>query len=349
MIIHARRPKAAAQRLSLLKAHTKSHLVSNENSALTRIHRRLPPGAAASTTPIDQQPDKIDQPDQTLASRLLALSSGTRALVAVLVLIAVVLNLGLGTILILGAINIFWSTQVMSPPNAIGARALPPPVLSAPATLEATAGEDVIFPIALDGTDGVPVRSIIAISGFPQGSTLSSGRPYGETEWNLKTDEIGDLHLTLPINASGNAKLTIRLVGPDGSVIAATGLVLKMDFAARTEPPETQVSVQLVEELGTIGKKERSANLGVPMTGDPVPLPSRRPMPTASHVDAGWLRPSTFVNLREGPSPSAPVVSVVAKGAKLQVIGRKGRWVQVTHSSTSKSGWVYTGNVATAR
>ena len=53
--------------------------------------------------------------------------------------------------------------------------------------------------------------------------------------------------------------------------------------------------------------------------------------------------------MMKGPSPSAPVVSVVAKGAKLQVIGRKGRWVQVTHSSTSKSGWVYTGNVATAR
>jgi hypothetical protein len=59
---------------------------------------------------------------------------------------------------------------------------------------------------------------------LPQGSTLSSGRPYGETEWNLKTDEIGDLHLTLPINASGKAKLTIGLVGPDGSVIADTGL-----------------------------------------------------------------------------------------------------------------------------
>ena len=65
--------------------------------------------------------------------------------------------------------------------------------------LEATAGEDVTFPIALDGTDGVPARSIIAISGLPQGSMLSSGRPYGETEWNLKTDEIGDLHLIYPI------------------------------------------------------------------------------------------------------------------------------------------------------
>ena len=40
---------------------------------------------------------------------------------------------------------------------------------------------------------------------------------------------------------------------------------------------------------------------------------------------------------------------MVAKGAKLRVIGRKGRWVQVTHSSTSKSGWIYAGNVATVR
>src|SRR6476661_5605720 len=351
MIIHARRPKAAAQRLSLLKAHTKSHLVSNENSALTRIHRRLPPGTAASTTPIDQQPDKIDQPDQTLASRLLALSSGTRALVAVLVLIAVVLNLGLGTILILGAINIFWSTQVMSPPNAIGARALPPPVLSAPATLEATAGEDVIFPIALDGTDGVPVRSIIAISGLPQGSKLSSGRPYGENEWNLKTDEIGDLHLNLPSNASGDSKLTIKLVGPDGAIITDTGLFLKMKSSRRNQLAEAEVSDERAKGLGTTGKEERFANLDLPTPpGAPVPLPSRRPVPTKSNdVDANWLRPLTFVNLREGPSPSARVVSVVAKGAKLRVIGRKGRWVQVTHSSTSKSGWIYAGNVATVR
>jgi hypothetical protein len=40
---------------------------------------------------------------------------------------------------------------------------------------------------------------------------------------------------------------------------------------------------------------------------------------------------------------------VVAKGAKLRVISRKGRWVQVTHSSTSKSGWIYAGNVANTR
>jgi len=217
--------------------------------------------------------------------------------------------------------------------------------------LEATAGEEVNLPIALDGTDGVPARSIIAISGLPQGSMLSSGRPYGETEWNLKTDEIGDLHLNLPSNASGDSKLTIKLVGPDGAIITDTGLVLKMNSPARNQLAEAEVSDERAKGLGTTGKEKRFANLDLPTPpGDPVPPPSRRPVPTKSNdVDANWLRPLAFVNLREGPSPSARVVSVVAKGAKLRVIGRKGRWVQVTHSSTSKSGWIYAGNVATVR
>ena len=94
--------------------------------------------------------------------------------------------------------------------------------------LEATAGGNITFPIALDGTDGVPARSIIAIRGLPQGSKLSSGRPYDETEWNLKPDEIGDLHLALPGNGSSEAKLIIQLVAPDGAIIADAATVLKV-------------------------------------------------------------------------------------------------------------------------
>lgn len=190
-------------------------MVSNEKPAVTWIRRRFAPSTLA--TPVDQL-----QPDQTPPSRLLALSPGTRALIAVLVLVAVLPNLVLGAVFILGVINTPWSAPVTLPPNASPTPALSPAVLSAPTMLEATAGEDVTLPIALDGTDGVPARSIIAISGLPKGSMLSSGRPYGETEWNLKTDEIGDLHLILPSNASGDAKLTIKLVGPDGAIITDT-------------------------------------------------------------------------------------------------------------------------------
>ena len=341
MSIHARRPRVAAQHLSLSRADTKGHLVSNEEPAVTRIRRRFAPGTLAGATPVKHQ-----QLDQTPPSRLLTLSPGPRALIAVLVLIAMLPNLALGAIFFLGVINTPWSAPDASPTPALSRT-----VLSAPTILEATAAEDISLPIALDGTDGVPARSIIAISGLPQGSMLSSGRPYGETEWNLKTDEIGDLHLNLPSNASGNSKLTIKLVGPDGAIVTDTGLVLKINSTARNELAEAEVSDERVKGLGTAGKEERFANLDVSRPpGDPVPLPSRRPVRTTSNdVDANWIRPLAFVNLREGPSPSARVVIVVAKGAKLRVIGRKGRWVQVTHSSTSKSGWIYAGNVATGR
>ena len=105
--------------------------------------------------------------------------------------------------------------------------------------LEATAGANITFPIALDGTDGVPVRSIIAIRGLPQGSKLSSGRPYDETEWNLKPDEIGDLHLALPGNGSSEAKLIIQLVAPDGAIIADAATVLKVTTDSAISKPNS--------------------------------------------------------------------------------------------------------------
>jgi len=333
MSIHASRPRAAAQRLGVLKA--------DKNWTAIRTHRGFATGILAGAKPTDQQPETPQRP-------LLTWSSRTRALVAVLVLVAMLPNLALGAIFLLGAVNTPWSAPQSSPPNTSPKLTLPLAVLSAPTMLEVTAGEDVILPIALDGTDGMPAHSIIAISGLPQGSALSAGRPYGETEWNLKTDEIGDLHLVLPHDTSGEAKLTIKLLGADSTIITDTRLVLKINPSARPKSAETQVGDERTEGLGTTGEL---ANLEAPTPpGDPVPLPTRRPMrATGTDVDENWIKPRSFVNLREGPSPSARVVSVVAKGAKLRVIGRKGRWVQVTHSSTSKSGWIYAGNIATAR
>ena len=39
---------------------------------------------------------------------------------------------------------------------------------------------------------------------------------------------------------------------------------------------------------------------------------------------------------------------MVAKDAKLRVIARKNRWVQVTNLATSEKGWIYARHVATA-
>jgi Bacterial SH3 domain len=298
--------------------------------------------------------------DQRLLTPFLAFLSGIRTLVAGLIFVALIPNLTLGAMFWLGAINAPWSRLTTHPPNESSGpaaeSAVPSPVLSSPATLEATAGGDVTFPIALDGTDGVPARSIIAVKGLPRGSKLSSGRPYDETEWNLKPDEIGDLHLILPSNASGEAKLIIQLVATDGAILAnaATFLKTPTNFAANisasnieTEPTQAQVSEQRTQGLEEGGAEGTLANSETPPPEDPVPLPSRRPAPTAKD-DANWIT-LTSVNLRTRPTRSAPAIGVVAKDAKLRVIGRKNRWVQVTDPTTSEEGWIYARHVATVR
>ena len=114
-------------------------------------------------------------------------------------------------------------------------------VLTASAKIEADAGETVRFAIALDGTDGVPSRSVIAIKGLPQQINFSEGRPFGDSEWVLKPDQIGDLHLVLPPEATGEFKLSIVLIAPDDQVIAEAETLLTI--APQTPPPEPAVSV----------------------------------------------------------------------------------------------------------
>src|SRR6476660_2858068 len=233
---------------------------------LSGVSQRLPPRTRAVATSGDQQ-----FVDQTLLTPLLAFSSGLRMLVLGLILVALLPNLVLGGLFWLGVLNTPWSRPAMLAPNEgpmpATRSAIPPPVLSSPALLEATAGEEVTLPITLDGTDGVPARSIIAISGLPQGSTLTSGRPYGESEWNLKTDEIGDLQLVVPNSASGVAKLKIQLGTPDGDIIADTTTFLNMtpDPKANTSAPNinpTQAQVlDWAQEPGARGVAESTMSL----------------------------------------------------------------------------------------
>ena len=76
----------------------------------------------------------------------------------------------------------------------------------------------------------------------------------------------------------------------------------------------------------------------------PDPVPPRRPAQT-SNDEANWIT-LTSVNLRERPTRSARAIGVVAKDAKLRVIARKNRWVQVTNLATLEKGWIYARHVA---
>ena len=260
---------------------------------------------------------------------------------------------------------------------------IPSPALTAPALLEATAGENILLPIALDGTDGVPAHSSIAITGLPQGSTLSKGRPLGDTGWKLERDELGDLQLVLP--APGQVKLTIQLVAPDATLVADAETVLQVATASQSLPrnaedtsdaplapanqepalfgmpvsgvtPEitdAQVAHESPEGQPDPGLREAKPSAAVtereeePVQAERRIVQSQRRAPakrTVANVGTNEVKTSVFVNLRQGPSPSAKVIRVVAKGTKLRVVARKGRWVQVTDPATSAKGWIYTGN-----
>ena len=206
----------------------------------SRVATRSAPRVLSGPPPPDRRVEGPAPPTRLL-NRLLG---SPRALIAALGLLALLPNLTVAAFV--------WVPEMWADPpeakveepvraDATGApdarpkeTAKPAPALTVPSILEANAGEDVVLPIALDGTDGVPFRSAIAISGLPAGATLSGGRPYGATGWNLKPDEIGDLHLVLPDAARGETRLAIQLVDSAGEIVAAAETTLRV--AAKPEP-----------------------------------------------------------------------------------------------------------------
>ena len=301
------------------------------------------------------------------------LAARTRWLIAGLIVAALVPSLILAA-LWLGLIGTSWSTPAASPsePQSVA----PSAVLTAPDRIEAIAGEDVSFPIALDGTDGVPSRSVIAVRGLPQGSNFSEGRPYGDSEWTLKPDQIGDLDLVLPSSANGEFKLGIVLIAPDDKVIAEAETLLEIapapvpggpaatEAGSGPEPgPSEATAMAAVADGGDAAASTVAPDAGRDNGTVPNETPATTEMDSATGPSGdapaatveqteenksglGTVQPSVFVNLREGPSSSASVVGVIAKGATLSVLDRKRGWVQVTDPETGKKGWIYRGNLA---
>jgi hypothetical protein len=107
--------------------------------------------------------------------------------------------------------------------------AKPDIALTAPAEITAKTGEQVGFDIMIDSSEPLPARSVIAVRSMPEGASFSQGRPYGEGEWNLRPDEIGDLRLTLPKTATGNSEMQVELMAADGTVLASAST--KLDVA----------------------------------------------------------------------------------------------------------------------
>jgi hypothetical protein len=233
--------------------------------------------------------------------------------------------------------------------------------LDAPAALDVRAGRNLPFAIVLHHPTALPARSVIAVGGLPRGVTLSAGRPYGDSEWNLRPDEIGDVRLVVSDTAAGESILRLRLIAPDGDVVAAADT--KLDVTADPdaimaaglpagilyEPNLSGMGAWDERTDGGIGIAERITDgdeaAGIAAAEASSPSPDPVAQGDAEDDDTKWVKPSAFVNLRKGPSSSAGVVGVIAKGTKLSLEGRKRGWMRVTDPKTSQSGWIYAGNV----
>jgi len=275
---------------------------------VARIAERFAPTAQPSAAPPAR--DVADERPAVQSSS--ALPRGVRTLIVVLILVALIPNVTLGALLWLGVIDTPWSPS--TPPSPIENKAPAiaqaatadivapasgeltqparlPVILTAPATLEATAGVEPIVPVSPPAVDAQ-----ISDAKAPASETIEA-----------------DQSSPAPGDAEGAAATS------DDAVLA-TG-------DSRDPNPSGE---------GSSAAEDPSQ--------DPVQSPQNGPVQPASEAGpAKSITLAEFVNLRSGPSASARVVGVIAKGTKLPITGRKHGWVQVIDPATSKEGWVYAG------
>jgi len=216
------------------------------------------------------------------------LRSGLRAF-GILSLAVLLPILVLGALLWLGQTNDTSSRPVMpltGPAQAAQATILLP-VLSAPTTLKAFAGQRTRFPIAIKGSKPVTGDTIL-ISRLPPGSAFSAGAAQGQTSWRLKPGEVDDLLLVLPRGIHNEVALMIQLLAPGGHVISDTATIVDVTGAPEEKILVHRVKTEVIpgrtweqprEKSGadTGAKADLTDSVSEAPRSDPVPLPARRP------------------------------------------------------------------------
>ena len=260
-----------------------------------------------------------------------------------------------------GAMPLAGGLSAASTPNSSGwaqSSTAPEIALSSPQRIEAKAGEQIDFPLAIDATEKLPSRSVVAVSAMPDGASFSEGRPYGATGWSLRPDEIGELRFRLPEARSGAFDMRIELLAADGAVLAQSETRLNV-----TAAPAEADTVSAVES----SPFDQSAGMDAPKASEALPAPKRAPSATVKTVKvvpikpaapsrphdgafalgaagdaaAEWVEIIRPVDMHARPEQSSETVKVVEKGLKFRVGARDKNWVQVSDPATSANGWIY--------
>jgi hypothetical protein len=172
--------------------------------------------------------------------------------------------------------------------------------LSSPDRLEATAGGEIAFPIAIDATEALPARSIVAIAALPEGASFSQGRPYGATGWTLGPDEIGDLQLRLPAK-SGASDIRLELVAGDGTVLSQSETRLNIALSPAETAP---VAATDSDAAGQVASAEETGTVAPQFVADFPAPPLRKPSPAAAIEPAVKVNTVKVVTI-PAPEPTA--------------------------------------------
>ena len=186
--------------------------------------------------------------------------------------------------------------------DGTGASAAEPEIaLSSPERIEAKAGEVIDFPLAIDATEKLPSRSVLAVAAMPDGASFSEGRPYGATGWSLRPDEIGELRLRLPNAQSGAFDMRIELLAADGAVLAqsetrlnVTAAPAEADTVSAVESSPFEQSAGMKHQRHPRLCRRRSVHLQ-PRSKPSKSCPSNlQPHPARTTAHSRWVRQATL-------------------------------------------------------
>lgn len=341
-----------ARRVAPPQANGRTHLPGADQAALAQIAQRFAPGAAApgSFAPEghaqaaagDQRFETRPQVErnQTAASPIVPMQRGMRMLIGVLILVALLPSALFGALMWSGAIHMNWPSAW---PNTQGA-AWP----SAPASVAGA------LPLEESQIQPTPKPIAEAVNAAPPPQDQPSASEAAPEPRPVKTLTVG------PAPEANPAAVAMASTEP---VPEAAEPIPE----AATDP-ETTASIATVDDkdgkeelpydtnlIGVVSWNARSQDLlGATGVEEVFTSPEETSAPPehlmqsqdAKDDDKKWYTAPQFVNLRKGPTSSSAVISIVAKGAKLEVLGRKRGWVQVANSETSEKGWVYAGSKA---
>jgi hypothetical protein len=344
-----------ARRVAPPPANGKTHLPGADQLALAQIAQRFAPGASApgsfapgSQAQVAAEDQRFEtraqapqgESAQAAASPFVLSPRGMRTLIGALILVALLPSALFAAMIGFGAIHMTWpsawpktqtTTWPSAPASVAGAlrqeapQAQPEPKHPAEAvSASVPPQEQQSVPAAAPEPKPVKTLSVgPAPEATPEDVAMASTEPVAEPA-----------EPTPEATTDPEATASIAAVDDDSGkeeIPYDTNLIDVVSWDAQRQ-----------DLLGATGVEEVFT-----APDETAPTPDHlMQSQDAKDDDKNWYTAPQFVNLRKGPTSSSAVISIVAKGAKLEVLGRKRGWVQVAKSETSEKGWIYAGSKA---